>query len=307
MTDLSIRKPFPLVWDNTMRADFVTCPRMFFYEFMHHLVPDRPSVDLHCGGVFASALETTRKVFYGQRLSADHALAAGAKRLILEWGDFDPGDSVKTLESTMSAFHHYFNRWPLATDYLQPLTTPDGEPMVEFNFAQPIPEVRHPETGEPIIYCGRFDMVAKHTQLDLQVGVDEKTTKQLGATWPNKWTMRSQFTGYIWGANKHKIPLQGFVVRGLSFLKRSHGDAECLVYRPDWHIDMWYKQLVRDLERAKRCWEDNYWDFDLNESCSHYGGCSYLRLCDSPTPDDWTSYYRERVWEPLKGPNKAAE
>lgn len=298
--DLAAEVEFPLVWDNTMRNAFVSCERLAWYQFFHHITVDKPSVDLHTGACFAATLEEIRTAFYGEGLSIDASMARGIRRLILEWSEFDPGEnSVKTLESTMTAVNFYFSRYPLGVDPLEPLKNTAGKPLVEFNFAIPIPEVLHPVTGEPLIYCGRFDMIAKHRDHGLLFGVDEKTTKQLGASWATKWVLWSQFTGYTWAARIYGYPLDGFVVRGISFLKNGHDTQSPIVYREQWKVDVWYRQLIIDLNRAIEAWKRRYFSVNLGETCSHYGGCSFMKLCDSPTPQDWVSYFKYRKWEPL--------
>ena len=293
------RKDFPLVWDNTMRIAFVECPRKFFYAYYHGYQPARLSVHLHAGAAFAKGVEAVRKAYYGEGVTADTALSRGVAALILAYGDFDPGNSVKTCERMVGALGYYFARYPLASDNFRPLITSNG-PAVEFNFALPI-DVKHPQTGEPIIYCGRFDMLATLFGEENNLHVtDEKTTTQLGPTWPKKWELRSQFIGYTWGARQYGYPVKAALVRGISILKNSYGDAQALVAMPDFKIEAWYTQLCRDITRAIKCWEEDYFDQNFGESCNNYGSCPYMQLCQVEHPHEWLNPdYTIRVWDPM--------
>jgi hypothetical protein len=295
--DFTAPQAFPTVWDNTMRAEFVSCPKSFFYSFLHGVDIAVPSVHLHAGGVFAKALEKTRRLYYTGQCGAEVAVANGLRELYSAYGDFDAGDSAKSVDRLAGALEFYFERWPLETDTAKPVNTAHG-PAVEFNFVLPIPEVIHPESGEPILYSGRFDMLA-----DFNGAIyveDDKTTTSLGASWANQWKLRSQFTGYVWGARQFGYDVRGAIIRGVSILKTKYDSAEVIVYRPEWMIEQWYAQLVRDLQRAKECYAAGIWDVSLADACSSYGGCPFLRLCESPEPEVWANgpTYRLRRWDP---------
>lgn len=296
--DLAIRPAFPRVWDNTMRSDFVTCPHSVLLRFLHGCVPATTSIHLHAGGAFAKGLEATRLAFYGKGMSPDEALAEGLRTLYIAYGEFDHGDTNKSVDRMAGALEYYFAVWPLATDHAKPVMLPNHGPAVEFNFVLPIPEVAHPETGEPILYSGRFDMLANYA--DSIYVEDDKTTSQLGASWANQWKLRSQFTGYCWGARQFGYKVAGAIVRGVSILKRDYGNAEAIVYRPDWLVDRWYAQLVRDLHRAVDCWREGVWDQNFADGCASYGSCPYVRLCESQDPTVWMNSpsYKFKLWDP---------
>lgn len=129
---------------------------------------------------------------------------------------------------------------------------------------------------------------------------DEKTTSQLGASWPRQWELRSQFTGYIWAAQRQGLSVQGAVVRGVSILKTKYDTAQALTYRSPYEVERWEKQVARDLKRMQQCWEDDWWDYDLDHACSEYGGCTFQRVCKSNDPQTWLPmYFEPKVWDPL--------
>lgn len=298
MSDPQQRPAFPRVVDSTMRSAFAACPQQFAYEFLSNLAPTGINVDLHAGACFASGLEAARLAFYRDGKPAGEALAAGIRALMRAWGDFDPGDHVKNLVRMCGALEYYFSVWPLGMDHLRPVIK-DGVARIEFSFALPIPEVTHPESGEPLIYAGRTDMIAQHISGVCFVE-DDKTTKQLGDSWGRKWHLRGQFTGYTWAARQTSHTVQGAVVRGISILKTKYDHAEELVDESPWKVDQWYAQLVRDLRRMIQCWREGIFDKNLGDSCVAYGGCYFAKLCNSSNPENWIDgNYVEKNWDPL--------
>lgn len=294
------QKPFPTVWDNTMRSEFVSCPRSYMFRFQHGIDSATPSVHLHAGAAFARGLEVARREHYDNGKPAGEAVGEGLLAMYLAYGDFDPGEgAAKTADGMAGALEYYFTAFPLDTDRAKPHKTLAGNSAIEFNFVLPIPEVCHPETGEPILYSGRFDMLADWNG-SLYVE-DDKTTSQLGASWGKQWDLRSQFTGYCWGARTFGYDVRGALIRGIAILKRGYNHAEHVTYRPQWMIDQWYKQLVRDLQRAIDCWRENYWDANFANTCASYGSCTYMPLCTTDDPESWingSGRYTVRFWDP---------
>lgn len=300
-----MQKPdFPLVWNDSLRSDFVSCPRFAYWSGFQHFKSPFPNVHLHAGKAWAAALERTRLAYYGENQDAVTAQALGLEVLIKEYGDFIPpthgSGAGKSLDRLMEAFTYYFTAFPLATDPVQPHRGPDGKPMVEFNFALPIDQddLLHPQTGEPIIYAGRADMVATYAGA-LSI-YDDKTTSQLGATWANQWNRRSQFSAYAWAAQQYGIPVSQIVVRGIAILKTQINHAQAITVRTPHHIAEWHKQVKRDIKNAIKMWEEDYFDVNLSDSCSSFGGCMFQQPCMSNNPDPWLEgQFERRKYDPI--------
>ena len=297
----AVRVSLPQVIDSTIRSSYVSCHTKGYWSFGRKLGPTGASTDLIAGGAFARGLEILRIKFYGpEKLPLEQALEAGMMAAIEAYGDHQPADnkSQKGVDRVVHALAYYVEAFPPATDKIQPCYDTDGMPAVEFTFSVPLP-ILHPETGLPFLYAGRFDMKGLYnTQL---VGVDEKTTSQLGPTWNNKWNMRGQFTGYVWALLTYGLPAVGMIVRGISFLKNGFGHSEAIQMRSQWQVDQWYQQLLADVENMKRAWENNWYDQNFDESCAEYGGCPFQRLCLSHNPENWIEgHYTTRDWGPLK-------
>lgn len=292
------RPPFPAVIDNSLLSAFRSCPRKAQLEYLEHWKPKTPNIHLHAGGAFARGLEVAREAFYVHGDEPDTAIAKGVRALWEFYGDFEcPEDSAKSVDAMAGALVYYFDSWPLTSESAVPITLPTGKRGIEFSFLEPM-EVRHPETGDPILYSGRFDMICHYA--GAVFGEDDKTTSQLGATWPNQWQLRAQFDGYCWGAKQAGMPLAGMLVRGVAILKGGYNHAQVPTYRPDWMIDRWYEQTLRDIKRAKRMWEEGYFDYSLDHACNEFGGCVFKQVCQSPEPEKWLAVgFEKRRWDPV--------
>lgn len=292
------RPPFPSVIDSSMISAFRSCPRKFELEYLHHYKPKTESVHLVAGKAFARGLEVAREMFYDQGLPADQAVALGLGELLKAYGTFEcPEDSAKSATRMAGALEYYFDQYPLGEDKAPPTKLPSGRHAVEFSFIEPV-DFTNPETGDPVIYCGRFDQVVDYA--GGMFGEDDKTTSSLGASWPKQWDLRSQFTAYCWGAKKGGLPLQGFLVRGVSILKTKYDNMGAITYRPQWQIDRWYKQLLKDLARMRAMWEAGDFDYNLDNSCNEYGGCMFRKVCLSEDPAPWLEAdFIQRKWDPI--------
>lgn len=292
------RPPFPSVWDSTMVGAFRACPVKAKYSMVEHWKPKGTSVHLHAGACFAHGLEVTRRAFYIEHRSAEDSVALGVNACFSQYGSFEcPPDSGKSAVRTAGALEYYFSTYPLGTDPAIPAQLGDRL-GIEFSFAVPLLDVLHPVSGDPIIYCGRADMIADFA--GARYICDEKTTSALGSTWARKWDMRSQFTGYCYAAAEHGYPCSGVLVRGIAILKTKYDCAQAITYRPDWQIKRWREQVARDIERAKVMWESGVWDYNLDSACTEYGGCDFLQCCTSPDPGPWLeTYFERRKWDPL--------
>jgi hypothetical protein len=305
-----MRPPFPHAWDSTMIGTFRSCPQKLFRSYIEHWKPGEESVHLVAGKAFATGIQVAREQFYVEGKSPADSVALGLDALLRAYGDFEcPADSPKSIQRTAGALEFYFENYRLGMDRAEPISM-GGKRGIEFSFAEPILDVTHPVTGDPIIYTGRSDMVANAFG---GVSVyDEKTASSLGQRWVQQWDLRSQFTGYVWALRQIGIKANFIVVRGVSILKTKYETQQAITGRADWEVDRWYTQVCRDIERAKRMWEDHRnweqcggtgaeaWDYNLDHACTEYGGCAFTRVCKSREPEgQLRMYFTRRVWDPL--------
>jgi hypothetical protein len=322
---------FPEIFDSSMLATYKSCPELFRKNYIEHWRAKEPSVHLHAGGAFAKAMEVTRKAFYTGEIitpgkddsgqlcwftfqenpaTADDAIALGLQALLAYYGNFQcPEDSAKSASRMAGAFEYYWSQYPLSWDDFVPVQLPGGKRGIEFSFAHPI-DVIHPATGNPILYVGKLDAI-----VETLGGVfinDEKTTSSLGASWSRQWDLRSQFTGYAWGASKSGLRVDGAIVRGISILKTKYDTQQAISYRPEWQIDRWYTELCGWIEDIKENWINCYtglgkgatprkaFRYNLDHACADWGGCGFRQACSSQDERPWleTSFER-REWNPL--------
>lgn len=192
---------FPRVLDATMLSDWKKCPHAFFRRHVQGLVRPRPNIHLHFGACVARGLEVARRGFCVHGDAKD-ALVDGCEALLTAWGtdfdDFTPitrSERNKTLSNALLALQEYFREWPLDDDDVT-IHSHNGAPCVEFSFALPIPNSRHPDTAEPLLYAGRFDFIGDYQSS--VYGVDDKTASvdPRNDTWRTQWKLRGQFSGY---------------------------------------------------------------------------------------------------------------
>lgn len=298
--------PFPELVDNTMRGNYLQCPKRFEWAHIHQLAPMAPSIHLHAGGAFAAGIEVCKRTFYEQGKSAEESLRLGLEALIGFYGPVKAPETKtgdKSCDNVIRAFDSYFTQqYPLGRDLLRPHIAANGKAMLEFTFALPT-EVEHPQTGDPILYGGRADAINDFGQ-SLMVS-DEKTASQLGEQWARKWNLEAQFTGYVRAALQFGIPVAGVVVRGVGLLKTKITHQEALVYRSQWVVDRWWDQLQFEIQDMVDNWKKKRFRYAQHKDvCGAYGGCEFEMLCTSQEPARFVPiHFRKRVWDPMAKDN----
>jgi hypothetical protein len=298
--ELLAQASFPQVIDSSILTTYA-CPTKFFYQYCLNRHPARKSVHLHAGGAFAKGIETVRKAFYLENKPLDQALFDGFRAFTTYWGDYDQTGvsgtgQYKSFENMAMAMFDYFRQYDPRSDHIQPFIKKDGTPAVEFTFAIPLP-INHPETGEPILYAGRCDMIG---QMKKQVVlVDEKTAYSIATDWSTPFSMRGQFIGYTWAAKEFGIPASACAVRGISIQVKNIKHVEAIIQFPDHAIQSWHKEMLNKIESLITHWKNKDFPMSYGNECGSFGGCSYLDLCKSANPDMWIDTFDTRKWDPL--------
>lgn len=306
---MSLSRPdFPRVIDNSMRTTFVSCPQKFNLNYMQNWVPGRTNEHLQAGAAFAHGLEVTRFAYFDHGKTQSEAVELGWRAIVEDYGRYDAEhpnnagyDTHKTCERMAGALLYYFDVWPFESDFLIPVRIGDRL-GVEVSFTLPI-DLPHPQTGEPLLYYGRFDMLAQHRQSGEFYMDDEKTASQLGNSWVKQWRLASQFTGYAWAMREMGYPVTSGIIRGISILKTGYNHGQALVQRPKFLIERWYEQLLRDIKKMIECWDTGYFDHNYGPSCSAYGNCSFLDVCAAQNPETWLAdSFTQRIYAPWEKP-----
>lgn len=291
-----LKPNFPIALSSSLVSAYKQCGMKFFYEYVLNKVPISESVHLIAGAAYAKGHEVFRKIYYGEGRDFDKALQAGYKALLEEYGNFEPNFTYKTWDRTAQAFLSFYDEYDPRTDFIEPAQIND-KPAVEFSFAIPLPYT-HPDTGDPILYAGRFDALMS-TGGPLFI-YDDKTTGSMGPTWAKQWDLRAQFTGYQWGAEQHGYNITGVIIRGACIQKTQTQHAQAVTTRPRWQIDRWYSDLCQVVERMLEDYNNLNFEYNLDFACTMYGGCAYKPLCEAQNPAPWLKQdYTQRTWEPI--------
>lgn len=320
---------FPDIIDASMLSTYKSCARKFYLTYLEHLKAKEPNVHLHAGKSFASGIEAARRAYYEGKYSipihspegnliceqdlmkdpgnAEDAVAEGLRVLMREYGDFScPPESAKSLERMAGALEFYYTSYPLEHDSAIPIEMPGGKRGIEFSFALPLP-LKNPDTGDPILYCGRMDAITAFASGHFVT--DEKTATSLGPSWARQWDLRSQFTGYCWATREHGIRCDGVLVRGISILKTKYDTQQAVSYRPDWQIDRWYANMLMVVTRLvdeyialceSGTLSETLFEHNLDDACTSYGNCGFYDACRSEDATTWlvTNFARKK-WNPL--------
>lgn len=316
---------FPKTMDNTLVSNFASCPRKAYLGYILHLKPKRKSIHLHAGKAYAAALDAFRTAFYTTSSPAYHnrelAEIAMTREFLTAYG-YDPeveseedwAKSPKSGSRMLEMLFASLDERPPLTDPIQPLIL-DGKPAVEKSFTLDL-DFNHPDTNDPLLHHGRFDMLADYNG---QIFVyDDKTCTSLGPQWIKQWDFRSQFTGYVLGAKSFDLEIAGAIVRGHCILKGSFKFADAITFRKPFQLERWWEDthgllhaMIQMYERAKeypdplsaRAAFPMFGAF--NDTCSQYGGCPYKALCESQYPQRWLGEYEVRVWDPVAADDNA--
>lgn len=286
----------PITIDSTMLTLFRACPRKFYWEFILGLRPTHTSIHLHAGGAIASAVETVRKGVYNEGLSVNKSLQKAYLDFKTYWGDYEaPADSYKSFFNCFRSVVSYFEFWDPITDPIQPFDFGHGGTF-EFSFALPT-RVLHP-SGQPFLFAGRADMLAKY--LGKPCIVDEKTSKSHSSSFAYKWGMRGQFLGYCKAIRDTLgIKVDTAVIRGTALLKTEIKHQQAIQTYADFLIDRWSEELDRTLLDIRRCWETETWPYNFGDSCDAWGECPFKIMCTARDQEVWMKDYTVRRWNPL--------
>ena len=300
---------FPHVVDNSIRKDLVRCQKLAHWK--HEMGYQESDQNEHtiAGGAFAAGLEIARKSFYVMGSTPERAVELGVQMVYDHpaYKNFSaPTGSNKSQDRVAGAIAFYFQEYPLATDKLKPLRLNDGSLAIECSFQFELP-LHHPDTGELLVYTGRYDMLAEDENGDVWVN-DEKTTGSLGPKWAAQWELDSQMSGYCFAANKLLEEsgdirrVKGANIRGVSFLKNGYETVQVSAMRQQWELDRWYVQMLKDFKTWRQAYENQDHNQILDHGCALYNNpCSHSRLCKSRNPERLIDgNYVIRFWNPLE-------
>lgn len=284
---------FPVVVDNTMRETLNRCQKAAYWAYERGLRPVGPtSIDLHAGLAFAKGLEKARSFYFDKGENAAYAIRLGVEACTEAYGDYVPPEtkypSAKTGPRMAGAVCAYFDKHPLNAE--EPVwKRREARTAIEqpFSFHTGL---RHPVTGFPLHYAGRYDYM--HVRDGAVWGVENKTGKEFDAAWCNQWVLNSQITGYCWVGpkllEKHNIdlPFGGVEIHGTGITTKGYNHIVLSFKREQWEIDRWFEQMTQDFAMWAIAHEDSRHSMALGHGCAQYGRpCDFAKLCSVPDPE----------------------
>lgn len=290
----------PIYLDSTMVSTFRSCPKKFFWTFVHNLRAPGSSVHLVAGSAFAAGLEAIRNL---QALHPEEPLhheilwLEGVRAALRAVEPYDEPESPKNLHNVLNALEIYLQEYHPFYDEVQPLVI-NGKPTTEFSFSIPL-NIKHPRTGDPFLYVGRFDMLGVYRSNNLLCVLDDKTTGSLGSYWLKQWDMRGQFLGYLWACQKLGYDVHNVIVRGTGLLKTETNFLSLPLSYPQHLIERWEAELYNTIELICHYHEKDYYPYNFADACSAFGGCPMQQLCQAQEPENWLNNYKVEVWNPV--------
>lgn len=314
------RSPWiPRPIDNTALADYMACPRKYFYGMvLNRRRSGATAPPLAFGTSWHAALEAHYKTGGNE--------AAVQLAILNSWQQHDRPDDHRTVERVLSCYHQYLDHWgDHATDTSRNGRTvgfPEN-PMVEI----PV-EIAWPGGAHP--YTGKIDRIIEIN--GLYYVEDHKTTSQLGAQYFQQYDPNNQMMGYAWLAQKLTgLRIAGVRINALGVLKTQTKLAREIVSYSKERLEEWgrnYNAWVYRLEDSYKIMDPEVYglgapkepgdpDYSMTEeeamlvawphnfmACSaKYGMCQYASLCSfQPARRGYVleTEFQQKEWDPME-------
>jgi hypothetical protein len=206
-------------------------------------------------------------------------------------------DTARTRMTLLRALIWYAYNWQ--NDQFETFILADGRPAVELSFRIELPMELD---GEPVIYCGHIDRVAKYND-QLYAMEHKHTTSALSDYYYARYTFSSQITGYILALRvMYDLRVVGGVVDstqvGVTFARFGRRVAQ----RVDGHVDEWLHDTMQWIRQLHFAQQHNLF-IRNTESCSRYSGCQFKDVCFANPAVRETileADFQYKPWDPMK-------
>lgn len=302
--------PFPTQIDSTILTSIRACAQQAWRAYGQRLKSPGIDPDLHFGECYAHGLATSRLAYYRDGFSEPNAIDLGLTAMTQRWGDYEPPEKnekphVKQWTRCYEALVTHFERYPLSDPLFRPLMR-GGIPSIEYSFASPT-SVMHPQTGDPILYTGKIDLILEGAgQVIL---VDDKTSS---SNFKIEWGLRNQFMGYIHRLQEKGVKVDEFWIRRcFIYTKECDHQLHMVTFQPH-VIARFIEQRDRTIYRFVQMWlfyarlvEDNdpepwrAFDYNFGDACNAYKGCPFQRLCMAKDVIAHEQLYEHNDWTPV--------
>jgi len=282
--------------DNTRRSCAVDCLRKYYYQHILGLQPRLGSSALRYGTVWHAMMDA----FYSHVqkngwIKDGKAIEAAILVSTYEWQEESKNrefyEDYRTHSNLLDSFMRYVSFFSADEGFLTVLAT-------ERYFEIPIV----PETREESSFCINPFLFTGQIDLEILLGgrpwiLDFKSTGKPITTVTKTLRRDPQFIGYSYAASK-TLPTSpdGFLVsiHHLSATKSKktelYGTPKIDFYRvPElytpYDISQWRLSLIKTASELQHAYRTNVWPMQ-QDSCHHWGSCSYSMLCEQQRPLD---------------------
>lgn len=286
--------------DSTKIQCYMTCPRMFFYEYVLGWRPSNSGHDLVFGEAWHRAMECILTVGY-----TEQGVEAGMVRFMDYYREFYSPDTddiyyPKSPGMARQMLLDYVRKY--ASDYI------DYELLfTEVAGTVPIKENK--------VLHFRLDALLKVIRKNKFAVMEHKTTKMTGRMWEDQWLLSIQLGTYshVLFALFAPEEVDGCIVNGTIFQKTKPGFIRLPIRKSMGQMNTWFDTVLYWMEMKDHDFsllrqaspdDDLLFAFRQNPTnCTKYRGCPYLEFCVSwPNPlrrcDELPIGFHVERWDP---------
>lgn len=295
-----------IAWDSVSLGLLKECPRKYQYTLIEGWQHKKTSHHLVFGIWYHSSLEKYDRA-RAKGASHDDALRQAVSTALEisgtrnEDGTFSPyisDDKNKTRETLVRTVIWYLEQF--SSDPAETIILDNGQPAVELSFRFDT-HYSAPD-GQNYILCGHLDRMVNFAG-DAYV-MDRKTTKgTISSNYFDQFHPDSQMSQYtVAGKVVYNLPVRGVIIDaaqiGVTFSRFERAFAS----RTQGELDEWMQDTFVWLRQNETFVEADHWPMN-DKSCSKYGGCVFLNVCNKDPSVRKTfleADFVKRIWDPLQ-------
>jgi len=194
-----------------------------------------------------------------------------------------PETDKRSIQNGVWILYHYFKTF--IDDPYVAIVDEQG-PFVERKFSVAI----HDCADLVVEYFGTIDLGVRHIHTGEVLVADHKTSSVVGNDFYNRLKPNHQYTGYLYGAREvFGLPTFGFLVNCLQVKEKPKTSRGSLPHYPRqittrdvFDFDEFKEAVVRAAKDYVNMLETNSWPIGPVNSCTMYGGCTFLSVCSAP-------------------------
>jgi len=280
-----------------------TCARKSYYFFEREFRSEHDSAATCFGGAIHKALEVfytaprsernippkfneySDLMAFGTPAPSEHFLYRAVEAFAKAASPLSalPDSDKRSISTGIWLLQNYFRTY--IDDPFEVLVDEHG-PIVERTCSRII----HEDDSLIIELFGTIDVILKNVLTNVVLPCDHKTSSIVGNDFYNRLKPNHQYTGYFWLAKECLgIEGDGFLVNCLQVKARpltARGSPpnfpRQVTSRSDHDVEEFKDALIDAVNTHLARKKSGKWPLSDVNSCSFYGGCTYLEVCSSP-------------------------